>query len=317
MGYHDFRKFQSSFKNSQTVNPSELLQRQALGKNAKVDHFPHTNELLAAIRGGRQRFEIREEKTEKQHIDGLDSDYTYEELISSAIYKVTTSYQLYDTNYFNLDEEEILRTVTDISKNHIVHCPSTRKVEEGDFFIGTSAGSWMHRSSSNVAWKRFATNPVGLNIIRVVEQAVPADNGCFRVNTRDAHAIELFDTFDIQAHIKRPYSMMFFDGENLERTMQAAESYFHSEGTFIYPDSPFLACTDQTFSQNQAWYNALFPKSLNQQTYQYTLGSTVGCASLQYTVPGSFNFNYNANTVTHRSFLSKYFIAIFHSCLPL
>jgi hypothetical protein len=107
----------------------------------------------------------------------------------------------------------------------------------------------------------------GLLLLREVVAVKPAASmaGCYAYTTRDIHFIELFDKFRTESVGHRPVREMAFT---------------------VKPDGTIRPCTDVCY-----WGRPDF----NSSGIVVASGLTYICASYQYTLPGSFDFNYNAN----------------------
>lgn len=273
------------------INQNEILKKSKL-KLSDNDPFPHTINLLEALKNGKTKFEIQE------NVNTINKNS--DNLMSESMYGTTTSYRLKDQNYFILDNNDHKVNITDIFENSIEHCKSDIKV--GDFYIGSHTGDWVN---SNSHWTDHVTSKKGLFFTRQVDSMTSSTNGCFTIRTKDIHPFQLFDSFNVISISKLGSGIDYKTNKQIE-DLNIKQDKKRELGNFYDDDSP-VACTKANFEDEdddndeynkQGYYTGtyeFYPKNEVQYTMYDSL--TNGCVSMVNTGPDdglpSFNFNWN------------------------
>ena len=282
-GYQRYQSFEHASKKEFSLDLASLADRNSF--------FPHSKEVLSAIHSKVGLIEVVE----------TSSDFT----ASEAEFRAKSSYHLKaGVRYYSLDNDAEMSLIRDISSTSVSHCDGLTNGHSdiprvGDMFVGSSEGNWMH----SVQWKPYARNHAGINFIRIVEAVIPSlvSQKCWELSTRSVHPFELFDSMQLNSSVNIPHARTYFDPRKpFDLKIPSEASISRRMQSFIGPDPPLVTCTDASFSSNGGFF---YPIDVSNPNAQYTLGSSVGCAFVNYEVPGSFNFNYNVASVCSLLFL--------------
>jgi len=290
-----FRPF--SHTQSQRVNANfaqMLTQKQKTEPN--TDPFPHSNELMAALRNKQTSFAVTESQNAAENWDHKSASYRN--------YETTTTYYFKNVQYLSLDDEHHAATMYEVAPSHVLHCGGSSSIRAGDLLVGTSEGAWMSSSNrrrlsisdeSSQEWRAHTNHgsTKGLVFSRRVLAVTrnPVDNECMHVQTEVIHPIDLVERMHIRSKSDLPYHQVYGAPQNgaakasgAPLSAAPAERKLDHTSSFLAADAPLTLCDDPKWAGGKVKFSEYgFAASLDKN----------GCVSVDEEVPGSFNFNYD------------------------
>jgi len=270
--------FEKKITSSQTkLEASTLLDAQR--KNPEKDPFPHTEQLMTAIHRGLKGFSVVESFDNREALDRNKQ----EDILQSNVYDMNADFKLHDQSYYSLDDPLILANVKEISRETVTYCDHVNVPTVGDFFVGTSEGSW------SSYWKEdYSTH--GLSFSRKVVGLSSSTTGCVSLVTEDIPALHLFDSFKVNTIAPMPYT----------HHHPTEKRRLHNQ--LAVPDSPAYACaatkTDDTYFQFSSGQSDDVKVEFGTDDNYMGLklpAKKSACASMSHGA-NAFNFNYNVAT---------------------
>lgn len=258
-------------------------------KSSEIDSnlysFANHEHLFKAIENKNSIFHVMEEN---KNLSQVNSDSTsYEELSSIAFHTTNSTYKLHAAdvkNYINYNSDKFSTSLKSMSSHHVEHLGHDLSIKSGDFIIGLKNtialksdefNNWLKENSYDF----FARRVINVNHNFLTNSTL--------IKTETIFPIELFTDISITSVGDSPFQNTYY-------TQVANNDTSNRKlNQFLSPDSNMIACSSPMYSVGSAIdVYSPFDDSLDVQIKDTGLA----CAEYMYTLPGSFNMNYNFNT---------------------